>query len=192
MRLSAARLFPLALMFVLALLTLWLERAVREEELHPSLRRHDPDWTVEDFRLTTYARDGAAESMLFAAKMLHYPDDDTTDLVAPRLVQTKPGEPRMTVTANRGSLSRDGEEIFLYGDVVLVRESSAGRPEARMTTSFLHMLRGRSLARTDREVTIVEENRSLSGRGMEYDNEARRLDLRAQVRGRFEPKDVEP
>ena len=31
---------------------------------------------------------------LAAAKMIHYPDDDSTELVAPRLVQTKPNEPR--------------------------------------------------------------------------------------------------
>lgn len=192
MRLSTARLFPLAIMFVLALITVWLERAVREEDAHPSLRRHDPDWTADNFRLTTYARDGAAESMLSAARMLHYPDDDTTELVAPRVVQSKPSEPRLTLSADRGSLSRDGEEIFLYGDVVLVREGVPGRPQARMTSSFLHILRSKSLVRTDREVTIVEGSRSLTGRGMEYDNEARRLDLHAQVRGRFEPKDAAP
>ena len=188
MRLSASRLFPLALMFVLALLTLWLERAVREEELHPSLRRHDPDWTVEDFRLTTYARDGAAESMLFAAKMLHYPDDDTTDLVAPRLVQTKPGEPRMTVTAGRGALSQNGEEVFLYDNVVLVREAGDDVPEARMMTDFLHLVRARSLVRTDQDVAISEAGRSLSGRGMEYFNDSRQLYLHDRVRGRFDKK----
>jgi lipopolysaccharide export system protein LptC len=191
-KLSSARLFPLAIMFVLALITVWLERAVREEETHPSLRRHDPDWTVDNFRLTTYARDGAPESMLSAAKMLHYPDDDTTELIAPHVVQSKPSEPRMTLSAARGALSRDGEEIFLYDDVVLVREAHGGRPAARLTTSFLHLPRGRSLARTDREVTIVEGDRSLSGRGMEYDNEAQRLELRSQVRGRFEPKEAKP
>ena len=31
-----------------------------------------------------------------------------------------------------------------------------------MTTSFLHIVRDRSLVRTDREVTIVEERRALS------------------------------
>lgn len=192
MKLSGARLFPLAIMFVLALITVWLDRAVRVEEAPPSLRRHDPDYTLDNFRLTTYGRDGAGESMLAAAKMLHYPDDDTTELVAPRLVKSRPSEPRMTVSAERGSLSRDGEEIFLYDNVVLVRERDATRPEARLTTSFLHVLRGGSLVRTDREVTIVEGERSLAGRGMEYDSDRQRLDLRAQVRGRFEPKEAQP
>jgi LPS export ABC transporter protein LptC len=72
--------------------------------------------------------------------------------------------------------------------VLLVREADGERPEARLTTSFLHILRERSLVRTDREVTIVEDTRSLSGRGMEYNSDSRVFTLMADVRGRFEPK----
>jgi lipopolysaccharide export system protein LptC len=107
------------------------------------------------------------------------------------MVQTKPQEPRITVSAERGAVSANGEEIFLYDNVVLVREADHERPEARLTTSFLHVLRERNLVRTDREVVIVEDMRSLRGRGMEYDNESRVFTLMADVRGRFEPKKEE-
>jgi lipopolysaccharide export system protein LptC len=188
-KLTATRLFPLLLMLALAALTFWLERVVREEEgVHPSLRRHDPDYLVEKLAVTRFGADGAAESTLAAAKMIHYPDDDTTELVAPRVVQTKPNEPRITVTAERGALSQDGEEVFLYDDVLLVREAEAQRPEMRMRTSFLHVIRPRSIVRTDRDVVISEEGRTLSGRGMEYHNESGQLFLRERVRGRFDPK----
>jgi len=187
MKLSSTRLFPLLLMLSLAGLTFWLERTVREEEgVHPSLRRHDPDYVVDNLRHTRYNVAGAVESTLVASKMLHYPDDDTTDLVAPRLVQTKPNEPRMTVTADRGAVSEDGEEVFLYDNVLLVRDGNAERPEARMRTEFLHVARGRSVVNTDREVVITEASRMLSGRGMEYYNDSLQLFLREQVRGRYE------
>jgi lipopolysaccharide export system protein LptC len=186
------RLFPLALMLALALLTLYLERTVREEDTHPSLRRHDPDYLLTNFSTTTYNRDGRAVTMLSAAKMIHYPDDDSTELIAPRFVQSRPAEPRFTVRADRGVLSSNGDEIFLYDNVVLDRDPHAARPAARVTTSFLHVLRERSLVRTDREVTIVEETRSLTGRGMEYDAESRVFTLMADVRGRYEPKSLEP
>jgi len=191
MRLSTTRLFPLALMTSLALLTFWLERTVHEDERPPQLRRHDPDYVVNNFTTTTYTRDGAAESVLSAEKMLHFPDDDSTELFSPRVLHAKPEEARYTVRAERGALSRDGDEIFLYENVVLVREADAGRPEARMTTEFLHILRDRSLVRTDRPVKIVEGSRSLSGRGMEYNNASRELVLRADVIARFASDAVE-
>jgi LPS export ABC transporter protein LptC len=79
---SAARLFPLVLMLALALVTFWLERTVREEQPHPSLRRHDPDYLVEQFVVTKFNAAGSLESTISAAKMIHYPDDDSTELVA--------------------------------------------------------------------------------------------------------------
>ena len=188
MRLSTTRLFPLGLMLALALLTFFLERAVREEEGHPALRRHDPDYIVTNFTNTTYDKTGAVESMLSATRMLHYPDDDSTELVSPRLVQSKTAKPRVTVTAERGALSREGDEVFLYDNVVLVREPQGGLPSSQLTTSFLHVARQNSLARTDRDVELVEDRRRLTGRGMEYHYETRQFHLRENVRGRFEPK----
>jgi len=184
-RFSTTRLFPLGLMLALALLTFYLERTVREDDTPPALRRHDPDYVVSNFTTTTYNRDGAVETVMSAATMVHYPDDDTTELIAPRLVHAKPQQARFSVRAERGQLSRDGDEIFLYDDVLLVRDATSERPEARMTTEFLHVLRDRSLARTDRHVKIVEGTRLLSGRGMEYDNASRELVLRSDVQARF-------
>ncbi len=186
---STTRLFPLALMLALALLTFWLDHQVRVEGgEHPSSRRHDPDYLVFNFTSTTFGRDGKAETVLSAAKMLHYPDDDSTELTAPRVMQAKPEQPRFTAQADRGKISREGDEIFLYDNVVLVREPEADRPAARMTTSFLHILRDRSLVRTDREVHFQEDGRSLEGRGMEYYNATRELLLHADVHAHLEPK----
>lgn len=188
MRLSTTRIFPLALMGALALLSFYLEYAVRKDDAPATARRHDPDYLVSNFTATTYNKEGTAESMLSAAKMIHYPDDDSTELIEPRLVQSKPNEARMTVRAERGALSRDGEEIFLYDSVLLTREGDARRPEARLTTSFLHVVRDKSLALTDREVLIEEEHRSLAGRGMEYNYDSGQMILRDNVRGRFDPR----
>ncbi len=186
MKLSTTRLFPLVLMLALALLSFWLERAARQEPAAAVPERHDPDYSVEQFTITDFSSAGAPESTLSAAKMVHYPDDNSTELVAPRLVQTRPDQPRLVLSADRGMLSRDGAEVFLHDNVVLVREALAASGEARMQSSFLHVMRERSLVRTDREVRISERGRTLVGLGMEYDNEARQLTLHAQVRGSFE------
>jgi lipopolysaccharide export system protein LptC len=188
MRLSTTRLFPLVLMLVLALLSFWLERTSREQTAPATQRRHDPDYSVEQFTITDFSRAGAAESTLSAASMLHYPDDDSTALVAPRLAQTRTGQSRLDLSADRGTLSQDGAELSLYDNVLAVREAAAGIPETRIRTSYLQMVRVQSLLRTDREVQVSEPGRTLIGRGMEYDNVARQLSLRAQVRGSFEAK----
>jgi lipopolysaccharide export system protein LptC len=188
MRLSASGLFPLLLVIALALLSFWLEHAVREQAAAPAPVRHDPDYIANDFSIQKFNKKGIAESTLAAAKMTHFPDDDSTELLAPYVVQSKPNEPRITVTADRGMLSQDGSDVFLYGHVLLVRSATPTRPEARMRTSFLHIARGGSLLVTDREVVITENDRSLSGRGMEYNNLTGELLLHQNVHGEFVPK----
>jgi len=188
MKLSSTRIFPLLLLVSLAMLTFWLQHSVTDEDLHPSLRRHDPDYIVENFTVYNYNNDGFAESTVIARKMVHYPDDDSTELVSPRVVQTKPGQPRMTLTSERGALSQDGADAFLYDNVVLVRDASADQSAMRLTTTFLHLVRDRDLIRTDRDVLVREEGRMLSGRGLEYHNDTRQLYLRERVRGTFEPR----
>lgn len=174
-------------MLSLALLTFWLDHQVRVDEgAHPSLRRHDPDYLIDNFTTTTYTRDGKVETVLSAAKMVHFPDDDSTDLTGPRVVQAKPEQPRYTARADRGKVSREGDEIFLYDNVVLVREADELRPEGRLTTSFLHILRDRNLVRTDRDVVFEEPGRWLKGKGMEYFNATSELFLHADVRGHME------
>ena len=188
MKPSVTTLFPLLLMLALAGLTFWLEHMVREEEATAGApRRHEPDYVVDKLMHTRFNSQGAVESMLAAEKMLHFPDDDSTDLLAPRLVQTRTDEPRMTVTAERATLSQDGEELFLYDNVLVVREGGTGQPETRMRTSFLQVARAQSVLRTDRDVVITEADRVVSGRGMEYNSDTGRFQLRERVRGRYRP-----
>ena len=188
MKLSSARLFPLVLILTLALLSFWLERLVREEPQPPPKRRHEPDYVVEGFHLVEYNRAGLPVSTLSAAKMLHFPDDETTEVLAPRAVQTKPGQARLTLSADRGTLSQDGSEMLLYDNVVMLRDNSAGQTDSELRSNFLHVISARSLVRSDREVLISEQGRSLVARGMEYDNLRGQLELHSQVRGTFEAK----
>ena len=188
MRLAATRMFPMLLMLSLALLTFWLQRAVMEEQVHPSERRHDPDYIVENFVITGFSTGGTVESTMAARRMTHFPDDDSTELALPKVVKTKPDKPRMIITAERGLLSQDGADAFLYDNVVVLREASAEKPEMRMTSPFLHVVRDRSYVRTDRDVAIREEGRILTGRGMEYDNDAGYMQLHERVRAVIEPR----
>ena len=82
MRLSTTRMFPLLLMLALAGLTFWLERTVREEEgVHPSQRRHDPDYVVDNLTHTRFDVQGRVESTLVAMAFseLRILDDNTLD-----------------------------------------------------------------------------------------------------------------
>ena len=182
----ASNLFPLLLMLALAAASLWLERAVQAPEYDRSGKtRHDPDFIAEGFGVTKLGSSGKPEYTLSAARMLHYPDDESTSVEAPRLVQRNEGASPVVIRADRGVISKNGEEARFYGNVSVVREAGRGQNELRVQTEYLQIVPDRDLASTDRPVLITEGMSRLSGVGMEFNNKTRQFALQSQVRGTF-------
>lgn len=185
----ASTLFPLLLLLALAAASLWLERAVQAPERDQSGKlRHDPDFIAEDFGITKIDAAGKPEYILSAERMQHYPDDESTSVVAPRLVQRHDNANPVVIRADRGLIAKKGEEASFYGSVVVVREAGRGQSELRVQTEYLQVIPDRDLARTDKPVIITEGRSRLSGIGMEFNNKTRQFALQSQVRGTFDAR----
>lgn len=186
MKIRVSNLLPLVLVLFLAALTLWLRIAGEAPGKNGSgPHRHDPDAIVDKFTVTRLDEWGVALYTLTANRMLHYADDDTTELAAPQVIKRGKG-PTITITAERGTLTRDGEQAFFHGNVQVVRAATPEREELRVHTDYLHVLAEKNIARTDRAVTLTEGRSVLSAVGMEFDENARRLTLFSRVRGHFD------
>lgn len=180
----ASHLFPLLLMLALAAASLWLERAVQAPERDNSGKtRHDPDFVAEEFGITKIGATGKPEYVLSAARMLHYPDDESTHVLAPRLVQHHDNASPVVIRADRGMIAKNGAEANFHGNVVVVREAGPREAELRVQTEYLQIIPDRDLARTDKPVIIAQGRSRLSGIGLEFNNKTRQFTLRSQVRG---------
>jgi lipopolysaccharide export system protein LptC len=189
-RARANTLFTLGLAAGLAMLTLWLEHAVNAPTGgRPDPTLHDPDFIVERFTATTLDKSGRPDSRLIAKRMVHYPDDETTELDEPHLVQLTDDGPPVRITAERGTVTKDGEEVRLYGNVVVVREATDARPELRMETTYLQVFPKEEIAVTPESVVVTEGRSRLAGVGMEYHNKTRQFTLKARVSGTLNRSD---
>jgi lipopolysaccharide export system protein LptC len=183
-RARANTLFTLGLAAGLAMLTLWLERAVNAPAgSRPDPSLHNPDFIIERFTATTLDKSGRPEWKLIASRGAHFPDDETTELEEPRLLQLTGEGPSVRITAERGTVAKDWEEVRLYGNVVVIREASGSRAELRMETTYLQVFPRDKRAVTPEAVLITEGRSRLAGVGMEYDNKTRQFTLKARVTG---------
>src|SRR5476649_876421 len=179
----ASNLFPLLLILALAAASLWLERAVQAPEHDNSGKtRHDPDFIAEDFGITIMDVTGKPEYILTAERMQHYPDDESTSVVAPHLVQRHDHANPIVIRAERGLVVKNGEEARFYGSVVAVREAGRGQSELRVQTEYLQVVPDLDLARTDKPVVITEGRSRLSGVGMEFNNRTQQFALHSKVK----------
>ncbi|HXZ49143.1 MAG TPA: LPS export ABC transporter periplasmic protein LptC [Usitatibacter sp.] len=169
---------PLAVLALLVALTLWLNRLVQAPaQRDDGSMRHDPDAIVDNFSARKFGTDGRVLYTLSAKKMVHYPDDDSARLVDPTIEAFEPGEPKVTVTADRGRLERAGDRVWIEGHVVLVREGDAKMEPARVTTDRLLVLPDAGIARTTSEVDMQSPSGRVVARGLVVDNKARTLAL---------------
>lgn len=173
---------PLVLVGFLAALTFWLERVAQfgGEPSHAK-ERHDPDFYVEQFRVRRYDDDGSLLNTLVAEKMLHFPDDDTTKVIGPRL--TYEHRPQTEVTAKTAWLDKDGKHVRLDDDVRIVRAGENAAPDTVITTSVLYVTPDNEYARTDAPVTITQGQTVIRGGGATVDNKGRVSVLSGRVNG---------
>ena len=193
---------PVLLLGSLAALTFWLDAQVQPPQPRvDGSARHDPNLFVERFRATTFDVDGRVRQSLAAQRAQFYPDDNSIDFTAVSLVVTDPDSPRVTVTADSGTLTGDRETITLEGNVHATREAvpaaakpKAGKPDAgpggpvTLTTEFLRVVPKQGRATTDRAVTIEEPRGIIHSVGMEIDTKAQTLKLKSGVRGTLQPQ----
>ncbi len=130
-RRSIGAVLPLAILLLLALLTVWLDRTVELRSARPPAPvLHEPDYVVDKFVLKRLSATGETRYVLSSARMTHYPDDDTSHLEQPRLVQGQSGVSETHVSASRGVVSANGREIKLYENVELFK-AGAEAPNLR-------------------------------------------------------------
>lgn len=176
-------LFPLALLALLAALTYWLDQAVQSPTAPREKRvAHEPDFTAEKLTATRMDLSGRVRDTLQTAKMVHYLDDDSTELESPRFVSFARGAP-LTVTAQQAQISSNGGNLYFRGDVRATRAAQGSKSAMVVTTEYLHLIPDDNVAKTDRPVTIRDATMTVRAGGMELNSETRVLKLHAGVKG---------
>jgi lipopolysaccharide export system protein LptC len=181
--------FPLILVAMLAALTFWLERLVQAPApLRDGSTRHDPDYMVENFVAVRMGPDGLRLHQLEANRMVHYPDDDTTELEAPHLLKYDNEKVALSITSKRAHVSNEGETVDFRDDVRAVRSATPTQSEMVLTTDHLHVVPDDNYARTDSPVTIVDANTKVTAVGLELIDKAKVVKLLSNVRGSYVKK----
>ncbi|HUV98787.1 MAG TPA: LPS export ABC transporter periplasmic protein LptC [Gallionella sp.] len=186
----ASRVRPwLPLLPLLGLLsaTYWLNQQALPGPAKPESKNHDPDAVMENFSATNLNEQGLPDFIMAATKLMHYPDDDSTTLDDPRVTMLSPGKPDIHITAEHGTISSKGEDMYLRDNVKVLRAASAQQGQMTLQTQYLHIAPNQDLADTDRAVTIVDPNNIVHAIGMEMNSKTRILKLLSQVRSEYVP-----
>lgn len=144
-----------------------------------------PDYYLKDFTRTTRGVDGVVVSELRAESLQHYPDDDSSELVAPRMRFYNAAGEVWAVESERGWAAGDYAELVLYGEVFAWREDVNGARELEIETRDLRVLPPEQYAETDQPVAIWNATTRATGTGMRANLTDGRIELLSNVTTRF-------
>jgi lipopolysaccharide export system protein LptC len=180
-------LIPLVLVGLLVALTFWLDNISQPAPRSLGGSRHDPDYIVDNLSAVRIGETGSAAYTLSAEKLMHYPDDDSTILTAPKFVSHRATPAPVTITASQAVVSANGEHVYFQDNVRVTRAASRDASELVARTDFLHVVPDLGIARTDRTVTITDAATKVTAVGLELNSETRVLKLQSNVRGTYDP-----
>ncbi|HEX7442059.1 MAG TPA: LPS export ABC transporter periplasmic protein LptC [Caldimonas sp.] len=178
---------PLLVMALLALLSWWLVENTPlaggpGAEVPP---RHDPDYTMREFVVQRFARDGTMRTQIEGDVALHYPDTDTLEIEHPR-IRSIAASGRVTLaSAERALANGDGSEVQLLVGAHVIREATGAEEAIEFRGDFLHVFLATERVRSHLPVRVTQGATEVQAAGMEYDNLARVVDLKGRMRAVF-------
>lgn len=159
-----------------------LKGVVLPPGLEPAQQPHILDFYLKDFTLVSMDKQGSPQHRLRADYMQHYVDDETSQLTVPKLVVSGASEP-WHLHAENGWSSAQGDEVWLGGEVVIVRVG-ADRGLS-VATRDMRVLPNEQYAETSAPVIIQNHVSLVRGVGMRANLKDDRFELLSQVRGDY-------
>jgi lipopolysaccharide export system protein LptC len=180
----------LALMACCLLVWQLLPKDVTENR--PDQAFHTPDWFSVDAVVTDMDENGIPKRRFTAEKVLHYPNNKTSDMLRPTFTLFHPEREPWHLSSDKGRSfhgrhTSDIIRLDLWHDVVLQQIEADATTE--MHTSTIAIFPNEDFAETDQSVLFLQPGQMLTGVGMRAYFVDNALELFSQVRSEHAPAD---
>lgn len=179
--------FAVGMLAVVLGASYWYAQSLRQTEAD-SGRIGQVDFFADNVALTGFDALGRSHFRLFADRMVHFADSDDVVLTNPHLLSLRTDQPLVQTTALNARAYNNAQTVRLTGDVVVTRAAEGERPAMRLETEELYTAPDDDRYWTDKPVVLHRGDSVIHAVGMDFDNVARRVELRSAVSGVFPPR----
>ncbi len=172
--------------------TYWLLQATRPSAAREDAgaKTHVPDYFADNFSVSELDQSGATQYRLTATKMVHYEDDENSDLTLPAIRAFQPGRPIVTATGKRGTVNGDASIVDLYDNARIVRAAGAGDPEMQADSFHFRVFVNDDVIESKNPVKLRRGLSVATADAMNYNNVTRVMQLFGNVRGYIAASDT--
>ncbi|KNH10214.1 putative transmembrane protein [Candidatus Burkholderia brachyanthoides] len=188
-----ASLVPLVVMATLAAGTYWLLQSSlpSSKETAEQPKRHTADYFADNFSVSELDTTGTTQYRLTARSMVHYEDDENSDLTQPAMRSMfQPQRPTVTATSERGTVNADVSIVDLYDNACILRATGYGDPQMQADSQHFRVLVNDDVIETEKPVRLQRGLSVMTANGMNYNNVTREMKLYGNVRGAIAASDI--
>ena len=142
------------------------------------------DYYLEDFVTQKFSQNGALEYEVSGDTLLHYPEDDRSEIINPDVTLHRPPV-TWKVASEKGLLVKDPETFTLQGDV-RVERTAQNQAAVQILTKDLSINTQSNLLSTTSKVTIDAKTWQLEADGLQSSIDSGKLNLLSNVKGHYE------
>jgi lipopolysaccharide export system protein LptC len=123
------------------------------------------DYYSKELRRTVMDETGKAKEMLVADELVHYENDNRSELTNPVMTLFQKEGPPWVIHAESATLPGDGKQIFLNGDVLVLRDANRDGRTMRIETSNARVRPDDNYAETDEDIRVISPPDYMKGTG---------------------------
>src|SRR3990167_1539626 len=132
-------------------------------------------------------KQGKPSLKLVTTKMIHYAENDSTDILSPELTIYRPSHQPWFVTSHYAKATQGIDQILFWNKVVIHHPADYSSPATLIKTSSLSVFPEKQFASTQDPITVAQPNMTIRAKGMESDMIAGTVKLLSQTSGEYEP-----
>lgn len=178
--------------FVLVLLSVlsfvYLQSVEDSTEETRDIVERKPDYFIENMRRISRTESGEIKNIVLSDLVVHYPDDDSTELTKPYMEIYSESKEPWKVRSISAWIAKENQEILLEGDVNLWRKDKKGDVIYTLNTEKLKIKPEEKYAETSSPATITTPESVTNTVGFKFFFENGRIELSNRVRTRYEKK----
>jgi len=174
--------FTFILLITLFAITVWLDKITYPTSNSSDLDFHHlPDYILENISGLRVEHDKSIHRSFHAKNLIHFTHQELTQLEDIQFINTETKHPLLRLFADQAELRDNGEDIYLNGNVTVIRGNDEDIRKITLKTDKLQLLPDESKAKTDTPVVITRHNTTIKGIGLELNNETGMLELLSRV-----------
>lgn len=147
-----------------------------------------PDAFMEDVVAIIMDQQGKPKIKIVTPKMIHYTQNDTTELTAPELTLYRKSTQPWYITSKFATATQGIDSVFFRDDVIIHHSADEENPATLIKTETLTVHPDEQTAQTKDFITMIQPNLTVKAIGMNADMNTGNINLLSQARGEYVPE----